>query len=189
MNTFKKIALLSASLIGTAAAFAIPSYDGIVGDIHIVADDYVEVDFVNDNVTFIDEDLNGYNSVVSYANGDYAALDGAGANYSDFSYAPFVEGIIWSVDADTYFILKKIDIIEEIVFGSYKGLFLAGTGLGFHDGLTQDGSIGSWTFSTDVTNGTSFSFSSTTAVPDSGATIAMLGLALVGIGAVSRRKK
>ncbi len=88
------------------------------------------------------------------------------------------------------FTLTNYTTIDETVGG---GVTLQGTGTATLTGF--DPTPGFWSFSADRASNTAlFSFSSTNispipGVPDSGATAAMLGAALVGLGLISRRRR
>ena len=181
MKLLHKLTLLGSVLtfVHLASAIIQPS---IVGDIHIVADGSItKVDSVSNTVSFTNL-VGPTNARVAIGFGDYGSLYGVGVNYMDFAYDPFSTQTIWSIDADTYFVLERITSIVE-----GAGILLTGWGTAFHDNFAPTG--GSWSFSTDTSNGTSFAFSSTTSVPDGGSSMLLIGFALSALCLASRRLK
>jgi len=178
MKILKKLATLAAvsALAHTASAAFIS------GNIGIGLKDGSSVNFDGTTVSF----SAGPNGTVNIANGDYAGLGGSDATYHDFDYNPFVASDVWEITLTptTKFALTSVSILFE----SASFLTLSGSGVASITGM--DDTTGSWSFSADKSGGAgSFNFSSTTSVPDSGATLALLGLGLVGIAAASRRFK
>jgi hypothetical protein len=123
--------------------------------------------------------------IVSFATGDYAGVLGDTAFYADFTYSPLaVVNPLWSIDPDTYFDITSMNIVSEVAGVSVS---LTGMGTAYHDAF--DPTVGSWSFSADQ-SGSFFTWSSTTTtVPDSGATAALLGLGLLGLAGAARRFK
>lgn len=164
------------SLIIAQAAQAVK----INGDIGIALKGGSSVSFDGTTVSF----SAGTNGVVNLASGDYAGLLGADATYSDITYNPFSAGQVWEIalTPTTNFVLTSLDI----VFESADYLILSGRGiasmLGFED------TVGMFSFSADQSS-SSLNFSSTTSVPDSGASVALLGLGLIGLAGAARRFK
>jgi VPDSG-CTERM motif len=88
---------------------------------------------------------------------------------------------LWSVGGFTFNL-----IASTILFQQDGSLFVSGTGIITGNGLH---STGTWSFGTGddaATNGV-FSFSASSATPDGGATVALLGLALAGIEGIRRK--
>lgn len=118
--------------------------------------------------------------------GDYSGLAGTGVTQNAFSFDPFPGGGVvplWSLVAQpgTTFDLLALNI----AFESPTSLLLTGTGIAHKTG--RDNTPGTWVLSAN-TLGTTFSFSSTnSSVPDGGTTVALLGMALVGVEGLRRK--
>jgi VPDSG-CTERM motif len=131
-------------------------------------------------VTWLDE--GGFMPTVQSASGSFAGLDGATATFA-FPWV-FGSGVpaLWTVGGFTFDLIAS-HIVSQIGDGF---LLVAGTGF-ITNGV--DSTRANWLFSVqdDPANGV-FSFSgSTQATPDSGATVALLGLALAGIEGIRRK--
>lgn len=146
------------------------------------------VNFATHTISF-NGTIPGQNSLVTLAQGDYASLLGAGANYNNFQYQPFSGAqTLWTITLTptTYFVLNAITLVNET---GNVGVSLWGYGTAYMAG--HQATHGDWTFSSsrnpqDVT----FNFSSsTTAVPDGGMTAMLVGLGMIGMSVVARRKK
>ena len=129
---------------------------------------------------------------VNDATGDFAYLIGSDIARKDFTYTAIPEGGIedlWEVvGAGVSFSLA------ELLYSNYNPLpgtdiaFLTLHGKGWLN-VDGEGSFPArWTFSADENNGV-YNYSSTTNVPDSGASVAMLGFGLLCLGAVSRLRR
>ena len=88
--------------------------------------------------------------------------------------------MFWQVDGFTFNL-----IASNIVFQGGGSLFVSGWGTITGHGLNA---TGSWSFSAqdDPADGV-FSFSASSEIPDGGATVALLGLALAGIEGIRRK--
>jgi hypothetical protein len=123
------------------------------------------------------------NTTVQSASGSFAGLAGSTAAFTPSWF--FNSGAIaafWTVGAFTFDL-----IASNIVFQLGDGfLFVSGTGTITGPGF--DATPATWTFSAqdDPSNGV-FSFSGSSQAPDSGATVALLGLALAGIEGIRRK--
>lgn len=124
--------------------------------------------------------------VNSGATGTFAGLDGSFADFFSFTFAPLPVGgaDIWSLGVGSFsFHLDSVTVVQQ----NGTSLVLAGTGTVSHPAyLTTAG-----TFNLSMQGDTGdqeFSFSADNAVPDSGSSMALLGAALLGFGALSRRK-
>ena len=153
----------------------------------------VTLDTVANTVVF-----NG-GSEVTAAFGDYAGIGEANVTYQNFTYLPLsVTNPLWSITAAdstaaggngkaASFSITSMNIVDETA----NSIVLFGLGTASLDGF--DDTAGSWTFSTDSTGTSNFNWSSTTnappAVPDSGATLALLGVGLIGLAGAARRFK
>jgi hypothetical protein len=97
-------------------------------------------------------------------------------------------GDFWSVGGFVFVLESSAG--GYLPFGS--GFILAsGTGWVYHmTDTTLQQARGTWDFSTQGgdTGGGTFSFSASTSVPDGGTTALLLGLALLGMGVIARRK-
>ena len=118
--------------------------------------------------------------------GDYAGLAGAAVTQTAFTFDPFpVGGVVplWTIPSQpgTSFDLLAL----SVAFESPTALLLTGTGIAHKTG--KDNTPGTWILSAN-TLGTTFSFSSTnSSVPDGGTTVALLGMALVGVEGLRRK--
>ena len=111
--------------------------------------------------------------------GTYASFGTLGT-ISDFTFDPFVSvDPLWSVGGFS-FSLATLTIIEQ------SDVFISMTGGGTITGNGYEATLGSWSLSGEAGNLT-FGWSAT-AVSEP-ATLALMGLGLVGLGAMARRKK
>ena len=177
------IKLLGALLLGAIAGTA--SAAPIMGDLGLVLafGGSVNVDTAGNTVSF----SAGNNSQVNIATGDYLPLGGQSASYASFTYSPFAEMVIFTGGTFS-FELSSINTIAEV---GTDGVTLKGVGTMSLDGF--DDTIGSWSFSADRANASAaFNFSSTATtplnVPDGGTTALLLGVGLVSMSFIARRK-
>lgn len=90
---------------------------------------------------------------------------------------------LWSVGGFTFNLLSSV-----IVFQSPQGLIITGTGIVSAAGF--DDTAMDWSFTSQKSGTGTFSFSAnSTAVPDGGSAVALLGIALTGIEVLRRRVK
>ena len=120
---------------------------------------------------------------VQGASGSFAALDGATATFA----FPWVFGsgapALWTVGGFTF------DLIASSIVSQIGDGFLLVSGTGYISGNGFAPTSSTWFFSTndDPANGV-FSWSGgSESVPDGGATVALLGLALAGIEGIRRK--
>ncbi len=187
MKTTPGIRIILASLLLAGAASAIP----IAGSISIVSflDPAFSFDVVANTVTF----GAGPNAIVSNRTGSYALaipllIPTVGVHYNSFTYSPLGGSIspIWATTAPNLglasFDLSSIGFIDE---NPGVSLTLRGDGLAKLAGF--DDTRGTWSF-TATQNGTTFGWDSinSTRVPDGGATLALLGMSVLGLGGVRR---
>jgi len=123
--------------------------------------------------------------------GDYAAIaDGTTVTVKDLNWSSLTNGVgalsiteFWTIaDSGSTYSFNLESIIANSYANSTRTILARGTatGTGFED------SAGTFQLSTSG-NGTSISFSSTTDVPDSGTTTALLGLSMLGLAGAARR--
>lgn len=185
---FKTLAAIGfASVLLAGTSLAIPLSAG--SSIDVTANgSHVIIDMQNNTVDFVDDyPFVPGNARVSNATGDLAGFVFQNVEYHDFSYDPLsVSNPIWSLTTPglASFDLLSINSIVE----SSSGLILTGSGLLHAIGF--DSTPGDWSFSANST-GTYFTFSNQTtanaAVPDGGSTVLLLGVAIIGLGILSRR--
>ncbi len=187
MKTIPRIRIILASLLLAGAASAVP----IAGSISIVsfADPAFSFDLTANTVTF----GSGANAIVSNRSGSYSIaipllIPTVGVHYNSFAYSPLSGAIspIWATTAPNLglasFDLSSISFIDE---NPGVSLTLRGDGVAKLAGF--DNTFGTWSF-TATQNGTSFGWDSinSTRVPDGGATLALLGMSVLGLGGVRR---
>ena len=187
MKTIPGIRIILASLLLAGAASAVP----IAGSISIVSflDPAFSFDLTANTVTF----GVGANAIVSNRSGSYALaipvlIPTVGVHYNSFTYSPLSGSIspIWATTAPNLglasFDLSSISFIDE---NPGVSLTLRGDGLAKLAGF--DDTRGTWSF-TATQNGTNFGWDSinSTRVPDGGATLALLGMSVLGLGGVRR---
>lgn len=182
---FKTLAAIGfATLLLAGTSLAIPLSAG--SSIDITANgSHVVINMQNNTVDFVDDyPLVPGNARVSNATGDLAGFVFQSVMYNNFSYDPLtVENPIWSLTTGlASFDLLSINSIVE----SSAGLILTGSGVLHASGF--DSTPGDWSFSANSTR-TYFTFSNQTtanAVPDGGSTVLLLGVAIIGLGILSR---
>lgn len=139
-------------------------------------------------ITWFDSNGNaGFSSVQVGATGNFSGiLAGTQATMAQpwiFNPSTPTPGL-WSVGGFTF------DLLTSTVL-TQTANFLNITGTGIITGNGFDPTVGTWAFSTQNSSGgerTLFSFSGdSTAVPDSGATVALVGLTLVGVEVLRRK--
>jgi|ERR1043166_780792 hypothetical protein len=181
MKTFKTLAVLAVVTLMCYTAAAVP----VSGGISLAGGYTTDTGDVNTANAFT-----AFNNVlVTSRAGSYAAVPvGQAVTQNAFTFDPFPgAGVtpLWTftIGPTTYsFDLLTIQTPQQT---GDNTLTLRGTGRLKITGF--DNTLGSWLFTANQAGGT-FSFSSSNAaLPDGGTTIAMLGLALVGLGAIRRK--
>jgi hypothetical protein len=188
MKTLKTLAVASIALLAASASFAAKingsiSFNGTVG--------------LNGPIATATEFTSFSN--VTVANGTqtagYAGLDGLAATMNGFQFDPVLApdpvDVLWQVvdGLNTYsFVLEYLTGVDRASFGGQDFLTVSGKGTASATGY--DDAVGVWSITTQSATGAStLSFSSTTSVPDAGATSVLLGLGLVSVVALRRFKK
>jgi|SRR5579872_2044316 len=134
----------------------------------------------------------------SALSGDYVGTSGAAVTMAPFIWAPPTTSTpiqpLWTFvsGGDTYSF--DLGVLHED-YASPTGLLLSGLGTAHitGPGLQELDTTGSWTFSAQTLGLATFTFSSTTtvpnqSVPDSGSTALLLGGTLLGLGFVARKQ-
>lgn len=183
------------TLAGTVLALALSSSAlaaTIVGQIHVNSlGGTASVNTATNSVMFTPV-APANNSGVAFRTGDWMNIAlSTPVSYANFVYQPlsvsavlgWAPNTVWRIDADSYFTLTTITLINE-----GAGLVLEGLGVAYHDAFTP--TPGFWSFSADA-SGSEFAFSSTTVVPvpnvpEGGVTAALLGFSMLSLGFMRR---
>jgi hypothetical protein len=148
-----------------------------------------------DGIDFLGGGTPGEGTIeVTSSSGDFAAngvVDGVEGTINDFSFDPFagpIEGF-WEVGDFNF----DLEAITEVQFGPSEPFsVMIVTGEGTVDGTGFDPTPGRWVFSGNTFGGT-FSFSASTITQPTQvpvpATLGLLGLGLVGLGAATRLRR
>lgn len=186
MNKLSKGFIGAALLSISSFAFAVPMLGGISFS-SLPGSDFV-FNTTTKTFDFDDNIPNAKVNSITHDFADYFAFDNP-VTFFDFAYGPFVgPQTIWEGTASVgpnagtqlSFILENINVDYE----TSNLAALSGMGT-LTDGV--DSVQGMWNISANQGGGT-FSWSSSTAVPEPG-TLALLGLGLAGLGAARRRQK
>ena len=154
-------------------------------DITVNSTDFTTVTFVDFAPNSSDISL-GANAIVTSGTGSFTGLGGTTALFSDFTVGGPAVTPLWQLGVPGW----SFDLLSSANTSlDNNTLRVQGTGTLHGPGLSD--TPGVFIFSANRSGGgsqISFSFSgSTTAVPDGGATVILLGTGLVGIGLIRRR--
>jgi len=177
----KTTSTLGAALVAALALTSAANAAFIKGEIAVGALSTAAIDFGANTVSFTPT-APLINAIVSNSTQDFATLAPVMTfgSYKNFTYDPLtVSNPVWSFGGVSFSLLNISSISE-----SASSLVLFGSGNALAAGF--DDTPGTWSFSADKT-GSSFSWSSTAAVPDGGTTIALLGVSLLGLHGIRRR--
>jgi len=179
---FFALGLISCALC-VQQAQAVPINGAITFAGGVELDDPVTVNNATQVTGWLDE--NGDMPTVQSVSGNMAAFVTVGdtATFTPFSTWSFNSGpiaLFWQVDGFTFSL-----IASHIVFQGSGFLNVSGTGTITGNGFTPTAVDWFFTVQDDPANGV-FSFSGGN-VPDGGATVALLGLALAGIEGIRRK--
>ena len=135
--------------------------------------------------TWFDSNGNaGFSSVQLGATGAFAGiLAGTQATMAQpWIFNPSTPTLgLWSVGGFTFDLLSSTVVTQTAAF-------LNITGTGTISGNGFDPTAGTWSFSSQTSGGPIFSFSaSTSAVPDGGSAVALLGIAFIGVEVLRRK--
>jgi hypothetical protein len=132
----------------------------------------------------------------SALSGDYAGTSGASVTMAPFIWDPPSASTplnpLWSFESGGNTYSFELSVLHQD-FASPTGLLLSGQGTAFitGPGLDKMATAGHWSFSAQTLDLASFTFSSTTRVPtqvpDGGATAALLGASILGLGLIRRK--
>lgn len=188
----KSISVLAMALALTSAAFAVPVNGSIGFTGPYTANDpnltlATQISFANSGPTQITTDGTVSGSFAGIAAGTPVTMftpivinQGGGPNPTGVTLPG---GSIWSVGV---FSLTLTSLVEQ--FNTAQTLVLYGVGT-LSNGNPADNSIGDWV-ATFSRSGSSFTFAATSSsVPDGGSTALLLGLGLLGLGALARRSR
>ena len=183
MKTPALTKILLTSFLVVGAANALPVLLPVTGSINIAST--APSSFNASSVTF----GAGNNSIVTSATGSYTGLFLATVHYNSFTYLPF-SGPISPLRSTTSGSPTSSFNLTSISSRDYNpGFSLSLSGLGVAKVAGFDDTVGKWTF-TASQDGTIFGFDSINSpaprVPDGGATLALLGVGILGLGGMRR---
>lgn len=175
-----KLLLASVTAMVVAAGFAISAHaTQITGDIDFAG----EVSYDTTSLKTATMVTAWHMAVVSGATGDFAPTVGLNVAFvTPYVFnPPTAYASLWSVGGFTFELTSSSIQLQT-------NHFLNITGVGFVTGNGFDRTAGTWSFTSSSSSGKTahqFSFAAnTTAVPDSGSTVALLGVALFTVGAL-----
>lgn len=131
---------------------------------------------------------------LSSPTGDYAGLGGVAVTFNTFNFGtPVVPFTLWTIISGGLkytFEASSVTITEQNVnFLNLKGNGLAKITDLLDNDVGYDATSGTWTITNTGQGGQVFTFGATTAVPDGGTTAALMGLGLVAVGMIARRRR
>lgn len=178
------IKLLALTLVVAVTAKAVP----INGEITFTGGTIVLGDAGGATVTDATAatQIKGYTGTqsVNTTSGDYVGATGT-VTFSTFHFtAPGVLPL-WTLSVGpTTYSFDATSIVNNTTLSNF--LNLSGSGVAHITGL--ESTIGVWSL-TATTTSTTFTFGSSTSVPDGGTTALLLGASLLGLGLAARRKR
>ncbi len=135
----------------------------------------------------------------SAVSGDYIGTSGSAVTVTPFTFAPTTASTpvdpLWSFtyNGDTYSFDLAV-LVEN--YAAPNGILLSGTGTAYITGPGTDyqPTSGTWDFSSQSEDLSSFTYSSTTivpaqSVPDGGSTLALMGASMIGLVVIRRKCK
>ncbi len=188
MNNTLKLAGTVLALALSSSALAVT----IVGQIHVNSLGGTAAVDTSANTVMFTPVAPANNSGVAFTTGDWTNVAlSSPVSYANFTYQPlsvnaiggWAPNTVWRIDANSYFTLTSITLINE-----GAGLVLEGLGVAYHDSFQP--TPGFWSFSADA-SGAQFAFSSTAVVPvpnvpEGGVTAALLGFSMLSLGFMRR---
>src|SRR5690606_21996106 len=132
---------------------------------------------------------------LSSPTGDYTGLAGAAVTFNTFNFGtPVVPFTLWTIidgglkySFEAHSVSIKPDRDSE--FLNLRGNGIATITDEFGNDVGYDATSGTWTITNTGQGGQVFTFGATTAVPDGGTTAALMGLGLVAVGMIARRRR
>ena len=178
MNKLKAIlvAAIAACTIQAASAALINGSIGFAGSFSTTPSDLATAT----GISFSNE------ITIGASTGDYGLIpSGTPVSFTDFSFADAMVSPIWQLTylgAQYSFDLTSFSVTNQ----DSNNITVEGSGVASITGLEDTPGVFVLTANKA---GANLTFSASTAVPDTGATLALLGFGLLGLGAASRRFK
>ncbi len=188
-NTFTKfasVAVIALALVQTIQATPIPN--PVIGNIGFTG----RAQFNTGSAGSATEVLNWVAPAVNGTTGSFTTVaNGTSVNFSPAWFFVTTSPIanFWSVGGFTFQLLSSSVTVQG---GSYPNGFVVVNGTGLVSGNGYDTTALSWSFTCQdpatTSNPQTFTFSASSAsLPDGGATVALLGIALSGVGLLRKK--